>query len=145
MFSLSYPATIRPESNGRGYHVRFPSLPEALTGGTHFPDVLDEAMDCLGEALSGRIIRSEAIPIPTRPQRGQHPIPVPLYLAPKLVLYMTMRERRVSNTALARRLGVSETVVRRLLNPRHVSKPEKIEAALRAIGKRIIVAVDDAA
>lgn len=42
------------------------------------------------------------------------------------------------NTELARSLGVSETVVRRMLNPKHDTKPEKIRAALRALGKRIV-------
>jgi antitoxin HicB len=45
---------------------------------------------------------------------------------------------------LARRLGVSETVVRRLLNPKHNTKPEKIQAALAALGKRIVVTFEDA-
>ncbi len=41
-----------------------------------------------------------------------------------------MREQRMPKTELARRLGVSETVVRRMLNPKHNTKPEKIQAAL---------------
>jgi hypothetical protein len=47
-------------------------------------------------------------------------------------------------TGLARRLGVSETVVRRMLNPKHNTKPEKIQAALAALGKRIVVTFEDA-
>ena len=42
-----------------------------------------------------------------------------------------MRERRIPNTELAKRLRVSETVVRRMLNPKHDTKPEKIQAALK--------------
>ncbi len=56
-----------------------------------------------------------------------------------------MRERRMANTELARHLGVSETVVRRMLDPKHITKPEKIQAALAALGKRIVVAFEDAA
>jgi len=55
-----------------------------------------------------------------------------------------MRERRIPNTEMARRLGVSETVVRRMLNPKHNTKPEKIQAALAALGKRIVVTFEDA-
>jgi len=43
---------------------------------------------------------------------------VPLYLAPKLALYLAMREHGTRNTELAKRLGVSETVVRRMLDPK---------------------------
>ena len=66
-------------------------------------------------------------------------------MAPKLALHLAMHERRIPSTELARRLGVSETVVRRMLNPKHDTKPEKIEAALLALGKRIVVTFEDAA
>jgi antitoxin HicB len=56
-----------------------------------------------------------------------------------------MRERGMRNTDLAKRLGVSETVVRRMLDPKHATKPEKIQAALTALGKRIVVTFEDAA
>ena len=78
-------------------------------------------------------------------KRGQYPVSVPLDLAPKLALYLAMREIGLRNTDLARRLGVSETVVRRMLDPKHDTKPEKIQAALGKLGKRIVVSFDDAA
>ena len=95
--------------------------------------------------LAGRIARGDEIPPPSKPKRGQRLIGVPLYLAPKPALSLAMRERRIPNTELAKRLGVSETVVRRMLNPRHATKPEKIQAALFALGKRIVVTFEDAA
>ncbi len=66
-------------------------------------------------------------------------------LAPKLALYVGMRERGMPNTELAARLGVSETVIRRMLNPRHDTKPARIQAALAILGKRIVVTFEDAA
>jgi len=145
MFTASYPASFLPEEDGRGFHVRFPDLPEALTGGDDLEDAFVQAADCLAEAIAGRVARGDAIPRPSKAKRGQHLIGVPLYLAPKLALYLAMRERRIANTELAKRLGVSETVVRRMLNPRHDTKPEKIQAALAALGKRIVVTFEDAA
>ena len=85
------------------------------------------------------------IPKPSRPKRGQYSVSVPLYLAPKLALYLAMRESGLRNTELARRLGVSETVVRRMLDPKHTTKPEKIQAALAELGKRIVISFEDAA
>ena len=145
MFTASYPASFLPESNGKGLHVRFPDLPEALTGGDDLADTFAQASDCLAEALAGRIVRGDEIPLPSKAKRGQHLISVPLYLAPKLALYLAMRERDIPNTELARRLGVSETVVRRMLNPKRDTRPEKIQAALVAMGKRIVVTFEDAA
>src|SRR5260370_37453257 len=94
---------------------------------------------------AGRISRSDDIPAPSKLKPGQHGISVPLYLAPKLALYLAMRERRMPNTELAKLLGVSETVVRRMLNPKHDTRPERIQAALVALGKRIVVTFEDAA
>jgi len=145
MFNASYPAKFLPERNGKGFHVRFPDLPEALTGGDDLEDTLVQAADCLAEAIAGRIARGDDIPLPSKPKQGQRLVGVPLYLAPKLALYLAMRERGVPNTELAGRLGVSETVVRRMLDPKHNTKPEKIQAALVALGKRIVVTFEDAA
>ena len=145
MFTAAYPASFLPEENGRRFHVRFRDLPEALTGGDDLEDTLVEAADCLAEAIAGRIVRGDAIPAPSRLKRGQYPIGVPLCLAPKLALYLAMREGGIRNTELARRLGVSETVVRRMLDPKHNTKPERIQAALAALGKRIVIGFEDAA
>jgi antitoxin HicB len=145
VFTATYPATLLPEADGRGFHVRFPDLPEALTGGGDLQEALAEAADCLAEAIAGRIVRGDDIPTPSRLRRGQFPIGVPLPIAPKLALYLAMRERGLSKSALARRLGVSETVVRRMLNPRHDTRPEKLQAALAALGKRLVVMIADAA
>src|SRR5580700_7224988 len=144
MFIATYPASFLSEDR-KGFHVRFPDFPEALTGGDDLEDTQVQAADCLAEAIAGRIARGDEIPEPSEAKRGQHLISVPLYLAPKLALYLAMRERRLPNTELSKRLGVSETVVRRMLNPRHHTKPEKIQAALAVLGKRIVVTFEDAA
>ena len=145
MYTARYPAIFLPEDDGKGYHVRFPDLPEALTGGDDLDDAFVQAADCLAEALAGRIARGDDIPAPTRIKRGQNAIGVPLYLAPKLALYLAMREQHINNTDLAKRLGVSETVVRRMLNPKHNTKPEMIQTALKTLGKRIVITFEDAA
>lgn len=145
MFTAAYPASFLPEKNGKGFHVRFPDLPEALTGGADLDETLAEAADCLAEAIAGRIARGDGIPVPSKPKRGQYPVGVPLYLAPKLALYLAMREGGIRNTELAKRLAVSETVVRRMLDPKHATRPERIQAALAALGKRIVVRFEDAA
>jgi hypothetical protein len=69
----------------------------------------------------------------------------PLWLAPKLALYLAMRGQQVNNSELARRLGVHERVVRRMLDPEHATKAERIQAALAVLGKQLTVEVRDAA
>jgi len=56
-----------------------------------------------------------------------------------------MRDQQVDNPELARRLGVHERVIRRMLDPKHASKAGKIQAALAALGTQMTVEVRDAA
>jgi antitoxin HicB len=144
MQSFAYPANFAREQEG-AFTVTFPDLPEAITSGRNMEEALVQAADCLQEALAGRIVRRDDIPKPSKPRRGQRLIRVALYLAPKLALYLAMREQKLNTSELARRLGCTETVLRRMLNPKHDTKPEKLQAALELIGKRLVVALDDAA
>jgi antitoxin HicB len=106
---------------------------------------MEEAMDALGSDLSIRLSRREEIPAPSAAKRGQHLVPVPLWLAPKLALYLAMRDQGVNNSELARRLGVDERVIRRMVDPKHASKAGRIQSALAALGKQMTVDVRDAA
>lgn len=141
---IGYPGTFRMDESGRPV-VRFVDLREAMTDGRDIREAVDEAQDCLGSALAARLLHKEEIPYPSRLKRGQRLIAVPLWVAPKVALYWAMREACVNNVQLARRLGVRETVIRRMLNPDHATRPDKIQAALAALGKRFAVIVEDAA
>lgn len=66
-------------------------------------------------------------------------IPVPALMAAKAALYMAMQEAGITKVQLAGRMGCDEKEIRRLLDPRHHSKIGRIEAALEALGKRLIV------
>jgi antitoxin HicB len=144
MFSFAYPAAFRPDEKGRPV-VSFPDFPRCHTDGKNMREAMDDAIDCLGSVLASRIAMKTEIPKPSPLKRGQLLVPVPLWIAGKLALYLAMREKRISNSALARKLGIRETVVRRMLDPEHETKLEKLQAALDALGKRIVVAVEDAA
>lgn len=144
MTSLSYPAKFKLGSDGR-VMVEFVDLPRVATDGKDDREAMEEALDALGSDLSIRLTRREEIPAPSNTKRGQRLVPVPLWLAPKLALYLAMREQRVSNSDLARRLGLHERVVRRMLGIEHATKAEKIQAALAALGKQMTVEVRDAA
>jgi len=139
-----YPATFTNDSTGRVL-VQFPDLPGAATDGAGPVEAIEEAIDCLGSYLATRMARKEEIPEPSTGKRGTSPIPVPLWLAPKLALYLAVRAESMSNSELARRLNVRETVVRRMLDPDHETKAERIQAALAVFGKRLAIEVQNAA
>ena len=137
---LSYPATFKTEKEG-GFSVTFPDFPEAHTQGDDLADAFRMAIDCLNGVIEWRMEEKADLPAASRVRKGQQPIPVSLDLAPKLALYQAMREGKVSNVKLAKRLNVSELVVRRMLNPKHQSRPEQYIRALHALGQTLEVSV----
>jgi antitoxin HicB len=144
MFAFAYPAKFTIGGDGRVL-VEFIDLPRVATDGKDKHEAMEQAIDALGSELSIRLSRHEDIPSPSAAKRGHRFVPVPLWLAPKLALYLAMHEQGVSDLDLARRLSVHEKVVRRMLDPGHATKAEKIQAALAALGKQMTVEVRDAA
>ena len=139
---LTYPVHLERQKDG-SILVSFPDIPEALTEGATKEEALAEAEDCLIAALGGYIQARRAIPRPSA-GRGRTLVPLPALVAAKSALYCAMRAQGVGNTALAERLGVSEGAVRRLVDPDHRSHIGQVEAALHALGQRLVIATQAA-
>ena len=73
------------------------------------------------------------------PGRGRPLVTLPALTAAKIALYRAMRARGLSNTTLAKQLGTAEGTVRRLLDLDHRSHIGQVEAALQALGQRLVV------
>jgi antitoxin HicB len=56
-----------------------------------------------------------------------------------LALRSAMREQGVSNVRLAELLNISESAVRRLVNPDHLSRLDGVVAALAVLGRRPVI------
>jgi len=87
-----------------------------------------------GYSLEGR-----PLPLPSAAKPGEHMVPVEPLVAAKLALRSAMQAQLVSNVALAQRLGVSEGVIRRLVNPDHASRLDGVAAALAVVGRGLII------
>jgi antitoxin HicB len=61
---FSFPVTLTTDEVDGGFTVTFRDLPEAITQGENIEDALNEAADCLEEAIANRVIRRLPIPIP---------------------------------------------------------------------------------
>ena len=121
--------------------VRFRDLPECLTSGTDTQDALAAAADALEEALAGRIDDGEPIPAPSDSEPGEYGVPVPPGMAAKAALAIAFRESGLTRVAFADALGIDEKAVRRMLDPRHGTSLDRIDKALRSLGRRIAVEV----
>jgi antitoxin HicB len=145
MRTFAYPARFEP-GEGRGILVvTFRDLPEAITPGRGERDAFWQAADCLEEAIAGRIADGREIPRASRPAKAERTIPLSAPMAAKAALYLALAESGVSRAHLSRKLNCDEKEIRRLLDPRHPSKLPRISRALAAIGKRLVVSVEEAA
>ncbi len=142
--NFAYPVTLTPDADG-GFVVTFSDWPEAITQGETRDQALEEAADCLEEAVAARIDDRAEIPLPSSPQAGEATVAVPIATALKAALYLAVRETGIGTSELARRLGIHEKEARRLLDPRHGSKAAALERALTAVGRRLTVEVRVAA
>jgi antitoxin HicB len=127
-----------------GVTVTCPDVPEMVTCGRTVAEALDAAIDALVTALSFYTDADRRLPTPSR-AHGRHVVAVPALAAAKLALHEAMVQGGVSNVELGRRLGTDEKSIRRLRDPLHGSKIEAVEAALRALGKRLEVSVREVA
>lgn len=143
MRSFVYPAALIPEA--KGFTVRFPNLPDAITGGEDRSDALAQATDCLEEAIAVRIADGLEIPKPSAPRRKELLVALSAPMAAKAALYLAIRDTGLSKLQLARKLGLDEKEIRRLLDPKHATKLSRIQDILARLGKRITISLEDAA
>ena len=136
----AYPCVLTPAEDG-SLIATFPDVPEAITGGADRSEALARAEDALAAALAGYVHEKWDVPVPSEAAAGQEVVAVPTVVAAKLALYAAMRAQRITNVELARRLGISESAVRKLVNPDHRSHVSQVQKALRAVGRSLRVEV----
>ena len=137
---LSYPVRLVEDDNDT-YLATCPDFPEVTTFGRSKDEAIANAADAIQEAIAARQSDREEIPAPSK---GRQRVRLPTRVALKLALYLEMREKGISKAALARRLGVHRPQIDRLLDIRHHSNLDTIDAALNAIGSRAVVEVTEA-
>jgi antitoxin HicB len=142
MKSFVFHAVFEP-GDKRGIVVSFPDVPEAITQGADEADAYAVAEEALGMALLSYLVRG--LPLPKSKARGGVPVSVAPDVVAKLAVLQAFGEAGIAKAELARRLGKDEKEVRRILDPRHPTKLPTLSEALRALGKRLVVAVEKAA
>lgn len=114
-----------------------PDLPEVASVGDDADEALANVLEAIELAIQYRIAQREPVPAPSRHRKGRHPVRLPAQAMAKVLLHNEMLAQNVRKAELARRLGVHLPQVDRLLNPRHASRLEMIEAALEAVGRHL--------
>ncbi len=137
---MQYPVRLTKDDNGT-ILVGFPDFPEAHTFGDDREEALARAVDALTTSVEAYIRDKRDIPAPSR---GRTLVEVPALTAAKIELWMAMRSQKVGKAALRARLNCHMPQIDRLLDVRHHSRLDQLEAAFASLGKRLVVTVESA-
>jgi antitoxin HicB len=135
---MRYPVNLKKAREG-GYVVTFPDIPEAITQGENLEDSLQHAQDALESAMEFYFEDRRRVPAPSKPRPRQHVVELPASLTAKVLLLNEMLRQNVRPAELARRIGTTPQEINRLTDIRHTTKIDRIDDALRALGKRLVL------
>jgi len=138
MNRFQYPVMLKSSDEG-GYVVTCRDLPQLITQGEDRQDALEQAMDAMDEVFAAYMIEGIEFPEPSKARRGEHLVAPPAETMAKAALYIAMRQAGISKTQLAKRLGVDEKEIRRLLDPHYGSKLPRIAQAISLLGHRLVI------
>jgi antitoxin HicB len=140
---LRYSVKLSKDTNGT-ILVEVPDIPGAVTFGEDRKEALLRACDAIETVLIGYMADHRDIPMPRARAKGPFAT-LPALTEAKLALYQSMRAAGVGKAALARRLNCHMPQIDRLVDLRHASRLDQLEAAFRALGKQLCVEVREAA
>jgi len=143
MNRFQYPVLLTPADEG-GYVVTCRDLPELVTEGESIDDALEQAADAMDEVFATYLTEGLDLPPPSKARRREHLVAPPAEAVAKAALYVAMREAGISKVQLAKRLGVDEKEVRRLLDPHYGSKLPRIAKAISLLGQRLVIGLEAA-
>jgi len=130
---MRYPVEVLP--NSRGFIVFCRDLPDAEGRAPTRREAFEACQDALIRVFEEYFSSREAIPLPG--DTGNDFVIVPSSVTAKVLLLNEVIEQGVSNTELAKRLGLPRQEITRILNLNHATKIDTIQKALFVLGKRL--------
>lgn len=143
MERFEYPVRLEAAEEG-GFVVTCRDLPPLVTQGEDETDALAQAADAMDEVFAIYMDEGLDFPAPSKPRKGEYRVSPPAETVAKAALHSAMRAAHVSKVELAKRMGVDEKEVRRLLDPHHGSKLPRIAEAVQALGQRLVIGLEPA-
>lgn len=132
---MKYPAAFMQEDDG--YTVAFRDIPEAISQGDTYDEAVEMAEDALLTAMDFYFEDNRPVPAPSQVQDGEVLIGLPLSASAKVMLLNALLEQHVSQTELAKRMGIRPQQVTRIVNLEHTTKIDTLEQAFKALGKSL--------
>jgi antitoxin HicB len=143
MERFEYAVSLKSAEEG-GFVVTCRDLPQLITQGDDLAGALAEAGDAMDEVFAAYMKGALELPAPSKKKQGEYLISPPAETMVKAALYVAMKEAGMSKVQLAKRLGVDEKEVRRLLDPHYGSKLPRIAQAIELLGKRLVIGLEAA-
>lgn len=140
MQTWTFPALIKKDGEG-GYCVTFPDIPGCITGGFSLEEARLNAEDALEEMILFFMAHGMDIPAPRAAESGEEAIALDPVTASRAILARAMKAGKVSNVALAAKLGKTEGAIRRLTDGSSAVKLDTVLQAMRAVGINAALAV----
>ena len=138
---MRYPVTITPDDGQ--FTVAFPDVPGAVTFGHTHEEAFQRAQDALLTIFDAYMKDRRELPEPSAPSKSAATVEVPALDSAKIELYRAMRAADVGKAELAKRLDWHLPQVDRVLKMKHGSQFDQMEAAFGALGKRLVIAVEE--
>ncbi|WP_321818326.1 MULTISPECIES: type II toxin-antitoxin system HicB family antitoxin [unclassified Paraburkholderia] len=138
---LRYPARFEPAEEG-GFVVTFRDVPEAITQGDTIEEARAMAADALFTAMDFYFEDKRSVAAPSKLQKGEEFVALPASVSAKVLLLNEFLSQKVTAAELARRMGTRPQEANRIIDINHATKIDTIEAALRVLGKRLVIGVE---
>jgi antitoxin HicB len=141
--SEAWRLNLTPDDNGT-FLVTSPTLGEVTSFGEDEEDAKAHGRDALIEAFAARMKAGQDIPgdwVDNPPQKGVSTVfvDIPTLVVLKVDLYRLCRGEGITRADLVRRLDWPRESVDRLFRLDHLSRLDQLEAAAKAVGRRVAV------
>ncbi len=121
------------------YVVTIRDLPEVVTAGDTLEQALELAADAIEVIVTGRMKDESALPFPSPIQKGEYEVALGAQVSAKASVYTLWLEAHMSKTKLAQLLGCAEGEARRILNPKHTTRLDQMQAAAKVLGGSLMI------
>lgn len=139
--SMDYRIDIRKDTNGT-YLASFPDLPGVHTYGATRDEAIERAHDAFLTGVEFMIRTKREVPAPRA--AGRTRFQVSAMVGSKIELHNVMVRQDVNRAELSRRLHCHRPQVDRLVNLRHGTQLDQLEAAFAALDQRLEISVTKA-
>jgi len=134
---------------GKQTLAEFPGCPGCQTFADPGEDIIARAEEALTGWLEANLVSGQAPPEPTvvrsRGQSRAVPIPVPAKLAVALMVRWARHRAGLSQSELARRVGLPQPVIARVEDPDHNPTVATLERVAKGLGGRLSLEILSAA